>query len=311
MPVRRYLTEYAVNMFGDSSVLLQQEQLEDQRVLSALPNVPYHIYMIARRPRIALDPSTRISDNTLVGNFMIQRGHNWEQYPLSIPIGGTTSQPALECPFPHTEFLIRDAGVQIAAGKVAHLISGFVPEHRALMDLEVLYVGQAFGDDGSRTAPDRLKSHSTLQSIYAEAIQRAPDKEIWIILWYFEPMLITSIDGRSQVYGTSVLEDEQHRNKVHRFEITDEQQICFTEAALIRYFKPEYNVLFKGTFPNPAHSTYAQCYELDLNVVNVELPTEPLKSRLWSPSAPPAWTHFAQFHLHSRDERKSMFDLDL
>ena len=71
---------------------------------------------------------------------------------------------------------------------------------------------------------------------------------------------------------------------MRRFEITEQQQINFTEAALVRYFK------------HPAHKTYSQCYDLDLNAVNVELQTEEIMCRLWSPSVAPSWTHFAMLN---------------
>jgi hypothetical protein len=35
---------------------------------------------------------------------------------------------------------------------------------------EVLYIGQAFGNDGSRNALDRLKKHETLQKIAVKGI---------------------------------------------------------------------------------------------------------------------------------------------
>jgi hypothetical protein len=77
---------------------------------------------------------------------------------------------------------------------------------------------------------------------------------------------------------------------------------------LIRFFEPEYNKLYKDTFPNPAHKTYSECYELDINSVAVELDSENIRCQLWSPKILPAWTHFIVYPLHSKEERKSMFN---
>ena len=79
---------------------------------------------------------------------------------------------------------------------------------------------------------------------------------------------------------------------------------------MIRYFQPEYNKIFKDTFPNPAHKTYAECYDLDINSVAVELNTEDSYCRLWSEAVPPRWTHFIHYALHSRAERQAMFDIE-
>ena len=177
-----------------------------------------------------------------------------------------------------------------------------------LLDTEVLYVGQAYGEGGSRVAPERLKTHSTLQGIYAEALRASPDTEIWIALWSFELMILTSFDSRFPV-ATTLEQDDSHIANVLGKGISEQQQINFTEAALIRYFQPEYNTMFKESFPSPAHSTYAECYGLDLNTVNVELQCEPLGCRLWSNVVAPEWDHFVTFPLHSPEARKEMFDL--
>jgi hypothetical protein len=193
-------------------------------------------------------------------------------------------------------------------GKTAVLAQSLGPQFQKYLACEVLYVGQAFGENGSRTAPDRLESHSTLQEIYSDACSRAPDKEIWFCLWNFDPWLLVSFDGRQQEYGTSTEVDSEHIDTVLNTDITEEQRINFTEAALIRYFQPEYNVIYKDSFPSPKHTDYSECYNLDVNSVAVELNTEESKVILWSEAVSPRWIHFIQYALHNKEERKAMFD---
>lgn len=90
--------------------------------------------------------------------------------------------------------------------------------------------------------------------------------------------------------------------------MSDQQFVSFTEAALIKYFQPEYNKTFKNIFPSPAHLTYKDCYELDLNMIAIEIQTENVMCRLWSQHVEPKWTHLHKFILHSVNDRKSMFD---
>jgi hypothetical protein len=310
MPVRKYFTEFAINMVGTAAIL-QQDALNDPELMKKLPpDLSYHIYMITRRPRIAFDPSSlKLTDDSFSGVFTIQRGSTFDRQSFGAHHDfGAGVQ--LRCDYPHTEFSISDKrGRFIAGGKVPLFLSQMSRQISPIMDLEVLYVGQSYGENGSRIAPDRLLSHATLQGIYAEAIRRAPDQEIWLLLFHFEPLLITSFDGRSKRYQTSPKQDRAHRDKVFKFEITEQQQINFTEAALIRYFRPEYNTMFKETFPNPAHATYSQCYDLDIHTVNVEIQAEDIMCRIWSPTVKPNWLHFAAFQLHSREERKGMFEI--
>ena len=90
--------------------------------------------------------------------------------------------------------------------------------------------------------------------------------------------------------------------------IKEQQEINFTEAALIRYFKPEYNDKFKETFPSPAHSTYSECYDIDINSISIEFLTQDLRCRFYSDEVKPNWEHFAFFNLHTYADRKGMFD---
>ena len=53
-----------------------------------------------------------------------------------------------------------------------------------------------------------------------------------------------------------------------------DQVINIMEAALINYFKPEYNVNFVENFPNENHKGYKQYFELDYNSLCVEIDLE-------------------------------------
>jgi hypothetical protein len=147
-----------------------------------------------------------------------------------------------------------------------------------------------------------------LQAIYSEAISRSPDKEVWLALWNFEPQLLTFIDGLTKQYQTTFEEDDAHIHRVISTPISGQQRINFTEAALINYFKPEYNITFKNIFPSPAHATYSECYELDINSLIVEVDTEDFDACLWTPSVEEKWHHLITYGLHSAEERRSMFD---
>lgn len=307
MSARKYISEFGLLSVAGYRFLLQQDHLDD----IAKTGVKPHIYFIGRRPRIMLDEaSIRFSPEAVTGIFLVQRGLEVERHPFVAKNQFGTAEVMLQCPYPHTEFFIRDrAGTVISTGKVALLMAEIHPKFWPLLNLEVLYIGQAYGATGERTADVRLANHSTLQGIYAEAIRRSPDQEIWLVLCTFDMQQLASFDGRSKNIKTTLAEDDAHIANIVANPITEQQQINFTEAALIRYFQPEYNVTYKDSFPSPAHATYSQCYDLDLNMVVAEINTEEIFLQLYSRTVPAKWVHFAQFALHSRDERKAMFDL--
>lgn len=306
--MRKYISEFALNMICNYAALVQQEEL--RKIKDLAKNVPdFHIYIIGRRPRITLDPQTlKIGDQIISGELVILvEGKQIREEFATRNMTGTPNLK-IECPYPHNEYVLHDEHDEIIGGGKIALLRGLGRKYSEYLDLEILYIGQAYGADGKRTAPDRLDGHSTLQNIYAEAIRRSPDKEVWITLCSFEPLIFASFDGITGKYGTSTEADDAHRKKVLYNPITDQQQINFTEAALIKYFQPQYNKDYKDTFPNPAHATYAECYDVDLNAVCVELDTENIRSRLWSQGIESSFHHFCQFPLHSKEERKSMFE---
>lgn len=301
-------------------MVLQQEDLKRVNEFNYFDEqCPCHIYLICRRQRILLDPLGFLvneAENTVTFKFKIQKQESFEDLVITVPNRFGTNNLKLTAKYPYNSFELVANDEIFWHGKSAVLLQQLQQLDRSYslhMDLEILYIGQSYGVEGARTAPDRLQSHSTLQSIYSEAIQRNPDCEIWLLLTSFEQILLTSFDGRMKVSEEEKTIDDVHLKSVMKTVIHDglnEQQVInFTEAALIRYFAPPYNIEYKETFPNPAHKTYKQCYDLDINSVCIEVGTETIYCRLFSSKVEKDWRHIKAFALHSREERKSMFEL--
>lgn len=307
MVIRKFFSEYGLNMFLRKKVVLQQDGLAQ----IADMGIAHHIYLICRRPRIWLDPKSVVfTKERATGKFKKQVRDTIVEIPFNVPNHTGTDEVNVECEYPFTEFRIttKDGGM-ILEGKSANLMVAFGHDFHEHTALEVLYVGQSYGKEGARNAGQRLKTHETLQGIYSESIRLNPDQEIWLMLCSFEPIVLASFDGWSKNYEKSEEEDSEHTKHVLSTKISEQQKINFTEAAIIRYFQPEYNKTFKETFPSPAHSTYSECYDLDLNMVTVEIQTDDININLWSDAAPSHWVHFCTFPLHSREERMYMFDI--
>lgn len=315
MVKRKFMTEFGFNVLSGAHVLLQQEHLADINDINnpLYKNFSPHIYFICRRPRITLVPESVIfTDSRVSGVFKKQVKDKFVDIPFDTENLLGTANVTLECEYPYIEYRVKDEdNTVISCGKTAFLmLSCLGLDAQEHLDLEIIYIGQSFGCDGERSAADRLEAHSTLQNIYAEAMRKTPDQDIWLILTDFnEPALMISMDGRSKEYGTTLEEDDLHIANVLSSQMTDRQKVNFTEAALIRFFSPEYNKTYKDTFPSPAHATYSECYDLDLNSVSVELQTQNLYTRVWSKSVNPSYIHFCTFPLHSKEERIYMFDI--
>lgn len=290
-------------------VLCQQESI-DEAAARFEQDHQCHVYIVCRRPRVGIDPaSVEITASTIRGVFWIQRQDRQDRYDFSAKNNLGSTDIEVECGFPYSEIYFRcpERGV-IGGGKVPFVLSRINIQHKELFPLEVLYVGQAFGDGGSRTAADRLSKHETLQAIHAEVNRQSPDQEIWLVLVSLKPYSITRM---GMFMGPDELspEEELRRALVGSSPgVSEQQQINFGEAALIRYFSPRYNVAMKKSFPNPAHQTYRECYDVDMNAVVVELDTTDIWAQLYSEAVSPRWLHMIQFELHTREKRMSIFD---
>lgn len=314
---KRLPTEFAINMNLDKMMILQQPELKYVNQMNYFDeNSPCHLYFIGKRPRVSIDKNYFEVTAGYIGlKFLIQYQDKLEELPLKFKNNLGTNDIKLETNYPHNTFQIVENNEIIFDAKVSLFLQTFYHSVHSIdfLDFEVLYIGQSYGVEGARTAPDRLVNHSTLQGIYAEAISNNPDNEIWLALASFSQVNLIMFDGRTK-FTEKEKEDDKKRfasvfEKLNREGINEQQKINFTEAALIKYFEPTYNKIYKDSFPNPAHKTYSECYDLDINSVCIELNTqEMVNCQFYSDKIDKAPWHMKDFLLHSREDRKSMFE---
>uniref|UniRef100_UPI00404A45EB hypothetical protein n=1 Tax=Fulvivirga sp. TaxID=1931237 RepID=UPI00404A45EB len=315
---KRLPTEFAINMCLDKMMILQQSELAQVGSFNYFDKYsPCHIYFIGKRPRVIVDKDVfNIAEDYIEMNFKIQKEDSWEELPLKFENGFKDAKVEFKTIYPHNTFEIYVNEELFVAAKVSTFLQMMLhyPHKRDFLDFEVLYIGQSYGVEGARTAPDRLVNHSTLQGIYAEAISNNPDSEIWLALASFSQINLMMFDGRTQFTEEEKIADKERFKNVYdklNWEgINEQQKINFTEAALIKYFQPPYNVIYKDSFPNPAHSTYSECYDLDINSVCIELNTsESVNIQFYSETVEKDPWHMKDFLLKSKEERKSMFEI--
>ncbi|PHP66929.1 hypothetical protein CSC94_11880 [Zhengella mangrovi] len=169
----------------------------------------------------------------------------------------------------------------------------------------VKYIGQAYGQDGSRSALDRLIKHETLQKISLLGapegyrlelilLQVEPDNQIITI---FNPFAENKKDGSARI--------DQGLEKL--FNTSEEERVALYEAAMIRYFSPEFNMEYKNSFPSTTLKILQDCYDKDFSAVSAELVLDDLPVTLYSEAVTPTDMHFAFHDLHTDEARKVFF----
>jgi hypothetical protein len=311
---RKYLSEFALNLFSGRWLMIPASQLAsggemgeaEQEVADAS-----HIYLICQHPALSYSAKGFLyKDEYIEGQITYEVEGQARTLPFRrhFPLLDGASKLALS-PYPHREVRTFDNTGNIvryfpasALCFASHMHGG----HEELGAFEVLYVGQAFGD-GKRSAFERLQSHSTLQKILAEAQYQAPNKEILLFLFEYVPYrVINQMDGRNKE-AIADKTDSARFYSILENPLTAHQQICLAEAALIRYFAPHYNEIYKETFPSDSHKILEQCYALDFSALVVEINTDELDFRLYSRNVEPKWHHISQIDLFDPDVRKGFF----
>jgi len=311
MPPRRYLSEVAISLCSADAGMLPPDQLHaDARVTpeqEAILRV-CHIYLICRRPALSIDPESFSVDAGLAQGYLTYsvRGKKAKTAFKFAPDLRGTSRVVVDG-YPHKRLLLVGPNGQWNRCFPASFLPVVADlENDDIRAFEVAYVGQAYGD-GSRSAIDRLRSHSTLQRILAEAASRAPDDEVMLFLFSYPPcQLISSIDAISgaEIQGEV---DQDHWVATHSNPPSEQMEVALAEAGLIRYFEPEYNEKYKESFPHEGLKLLEQCYRLDFAALIVEVDTEDLNAPIYSARVSKGVHHIAQFDLHDASKRRSFF----
>ncbi len=302
-PVRRkFMAEAGLHLFsGGASVLrpcdLYQHQ-KNEKIREALEGC--NIYVIGRRRRISVCPhSLRVSGGLLYGNFRLHGDEfTYEEFPFSQKHHLFDDEGAqwnfIDAATPNVfghDVVVADQLYRKANIPAHVLIANSRHSLGRNTNLEVLYIGQGYGQTGKRLAIDRLSKHSTLQRILAESAEQNPHDEILLLMFRYEHSNnIISTAGDFSVEPTASQEEEvQHLMKVRDIRLDRKTRITLAEAALINHFKPKYNIMHKDSFRTENSKklkTLKKLFSLDLTGLIVEINTANFGSQLFSTHAP-------------------------
>ncbi|MCG6659620.1 hypothetical protein HOP52_17865 [Halomonas campisalis] len=311
---KKYLSEYAVNLCSARWLLTSSSQFmsggtmgpQEQGVANNC-----HIYVIGKTPAISYcKDSFRYENGILSGKviYRIEGVLREKAFSFEFPLMDGATEVRLSS-YPHREVVTLDERkneIRYLPASVVCMGTGWHLGNSELSDIEVLYVGQAFGD-GTRTAFDRLKSHSTLQKILAQAQYESPDYEVQILTFEYAPYrIISQMDGRARNVISDYRDMDRFRGIINNH-LSEREQICLVEAGLIRYFQPRYNEIYKDNFPSDKHKILESCYDLDFSGLIVEINTDELRYRLFSPTIKPNHHHICQVDLLDPEKRWGFF----
>lgn len=296
---RLFSMEGATHLYSSDPAMLTPADIytarENPAVLAELQNC--NLYLITRRFRIFINPEKfRFEGDTIIGEFLVRRLTGIASIPFKYKIN--------QCAEPNDSKIL-DVAVNANGASmlvmtpvgdrhisvnvvVANAESTLIAEDT---DMDVLYVGQGIGRKRSRTALDRLQSHTTFQRILAETSTYFPEWEVLVLLYRFEHgRTIISNGGDLNVEPqASDEQDSAHFNELRKVTLKRHQVVSLAEAALINYFKPRYNQLLKSTSfaATKKIKVLEQLMNAGITGLIVEICTVNLRSRIGTFDATP------------------------
>lgn len=290
--------EHALSMYARSFCTIPADSIYDKDIITSLKSIldTCHIYLIGFTPKIHFVSANQKEQRLRLSFEILSKIHVLD---YELPEGGSleadgeswyVDNGSGDRLWPNDSDIQKRLGVSMGGIK-----------------FEVKYVGQAYGQGGSRNAIHRLLKHETLQKISLKGVPHG--YQLTLILLAIEPnnQLITSFnpfaknmqDGESRIQkGLSKL-----------FHTTEQERISLYEAALIKYFYPEFNKEFKDSFPSTNLKILQDCYEKDFSAVIAKICIDALPFRLWSDEVEPKLYHIAKHNLHRSEDRKMFFGL--
>ena len=322
--MRKYLFEAGLDVFTSFKTIIPVESLKDLRKVD---KHNYHIYGILSYDQVFFDcERTKTTENGIqIEMFTMNEERKQYKLPLMVISPDLDHRKVkLKISFPsikmniciedeeflknHPEYLRSETNI-MAQDLFERMAENLVNKQ----EYEVLYIGQAYVKNGSRTAFDRLEAHSTLQKILINYRDRNPNKHIYILLMELKEQLTMTFDGISKNYIETETENNKHIEKIFCNLPKENQVINITEAALINYFKPEYNADFVENFPNENHKGYRQYFDLDYNIITVELDLEfdhsPIVQLYTATDRIDDSTDIICYKLFNDNERSNMYEM--
>jgi hypothetical protein len=179
-----------------------------------------------------------------------------------------------------------------------------------LSDLEVLYVGQAFGRSSTKTIDYRVSNHEKVQQIALDIIRSGSNEELLVIGLKIKTNDIgtsfINVNSKNKPLTTNNLIDVVNKAK-KRFTVG--QEVTVFEASLIKYFQPALNKEYKESFPSKDFPSYEELMNTDFDYSAMAVDSRPLKVRLYSNVVNERlYIHTNHYPLKTKSDKISLFE---
>jgi hypothetical protein len=291
---KRFNIEHALNMYATSFVVMPAWGIYEKETVAEFKEslAKCHIYVIGTMPAMET-VDQRLEDGRLVIGILVAGKRHELTWPMPESVKMVETDRG---------FFIKN-GDGYWAPSDNDMLRRLNDEQDAIR-FEVLYIGQAYGKEGSRNALDRLLKHETLQRISVKGVPA--DQRLTILMLEIEPdnRMVTIVNpwAENKVDGS----DRITAGLAKLFGTSDAERVTLYEASLIRHFQPPFNKEFKDSFPSTNLKVLADCYDKDFSALISQICIDELPFKMTSDAVRPSQYHIAKFDLHE-DEARQVF----
>ena len=279
--------DLGLNFYSEKVILLNPIDLNKSENIHSLNENDYHIYIIGKKKKFFFESFKTSKDYNITVLYYLDDNH--EKKKIEVKHSKELHINGFEDGFYNINYKgneninIRDFALVANFFSIQNDIVGDSIQQNLPSDLEVIYVGQAFGRKQNRKIDYRIKKHEKIQEIALSALDRGSNEEVLVIGVTIKTNDIATslILNTENVQKPTLKSMYSLRDKASK-RLTDGQALTVFEASLIRYFQPKLNTHYKETFPSPDFTSYDEIYGTDFNYVSFAIHTEPIATRLYS-----------------------------
>ena len=299
MGAKQFDVEHALGLYALDFYTLPAEAIYSENIDAQIGGglKDFHIYLIGVVPKINLKGARQEGQN-LILDFQVLG----ETLSVSGPI-----PERLNLKHEGDLWYLSDGSNNRYVPTDQQIFEAFQMQHGP-PEFEVVYVGQAYGKDGSRHAIDRLKKHETLQKIALNGVPEGYRLQVLLVEVHPSNQVLTVLNPFAVDKSQSDERITQGLDKL--FDTNEHERITLYEASLISYFQPIYNKEFKNSFPSTNLKILADCYEKDFSSIIAEFCFDEPPFLLFSQEVCAKPKHTVKADLHSEADRKVFFAVE-
>lgn len=298
---KKFDVEHALTLESRSSLILPAGWIYDNKRLEPfLEGIKdCHVYMIGHLPIMEMNGVGRIENAQLITSYLIAGKEH--ELRWNVPPGSKIEKQ-------NGNWWVSDPeGKQLIPEQ--RLAQRRLSNEQNALPFNVLYIGQAFGTDGSRNALERLQKHEKLQEIALKQREVVPNNHrLSTLLLEMErnTELVTMFNSFAQSGDNTY---ERILNGLKKLdETTEAEKTTLYEASLISHFQPRFNKEFKDSFPSTNMKVLTGCYERDITAIIANLAPN-AEFQVCSDIVSPKKEHVIQIDLHDDKARRVFLGL--